>query len=274
MPPSGRLATMRVSSRPQRAHVARRERASQGPQIRPSGPALRPDLPEHDHHLAATGAPGPDHGMPGIVQDVGQAQQHRRAAGIARGERVRMGSQVDGQLLQNPRRAPHRDRHRGLQRRLGLVGVQRRQRRGQLGDRRSHRGFQPCRLPGEPGGRRRSGHSPSGFRIEVRRTAGTGPAESPAVLRTSALTGLDLDEVVRGAAQDVAQRRQGVHRQALRRLGNQPEHLLAGQGDAAFGQQRHQVGGLEHVCGGHELAQVPAVTHLLDHGWPSSQSPA
>src|SRR5262249_33042076 len=38
---------------------------------------------------------------------------------------------------------------------------------------------------------------------------------------------LDLDQVVRRALQDVAQRGERVHGQALRRLGDQPEHLLA-----------------------------------------------
>src|SRR5258706_16095471 len=59
----------------------------------------------------------------------------------------------------------------------------------------------------------------------------------------------------------------------MRRLGHQTQHLLPGQVDAALGQQRAQVGRLEHVRGSHELAQVPADAHLLDHGWSSSQSP-
>jgi len=87
---------------------------------------------------------------------------------------------------------------------------------------------------------------------------------------------LDLDEVVGLAAEDVAQSREGVHGHPLRRLRDQAEDLLAGEGDAPFGEQRYQVGGLEHLPVGHELAQVPAVAHLLDHfgssqmpGWPA-----
>ncbi len=60
MPPSGRLATMRVSSRPQRAHVPRGERASQGPQIRPSGLICRSTiitLPQLAHPGRTMGCP-------------------------------------------------------------------------------------------------------------------------------------------------------------------------------------------------------------------------
>ena len=56
---------------------------------------------------------------------------------------------------------------------------------------------------------------------------------------------LDLDEVVGLAGEDVAQGGEGVHRQPLRRLSDQPENLLARQGDAALGQKGNQVRGLK-----------------------------
>src|SRR5262249_53322716 len=74
-----------------------------------------------------------------------------------------------------------------------------------------------------------------------------------------------LDEVVGLAAEDVAQRGEGVHAQPLRGLGDQPEDLFAGQFDAAFGKQWHQVGGGVHALFSHPQPQVPLVAHLADH---------
>jgi len=52
-------------------------------------------------HLAAARAAGPDHGgLPGRVQDMGQADHHRRAARIPGSQRVRVAGEVLGQLPQ------------------------------------------------------------------------------------------------------------------------------------------------------------------------------
>jgi hypothetical protein len=66
-----------------------------------------------------------------------------------------------------------------------------------------------------------------------------------------------LDQVIRLAAEDVAQRRQRVGRQALRDLGHHPVDLLAREMHAALGQQRHQIRGLEHTFLGHPQPQMP-----------------
>jgi hypothetical protein len=81
---------------------------------------------------------------------------------------------------------------------------------------------------------------------------------------------LDLDQVVRLAVQDVAQRGQRVGRQPLRDLGHQPVDLLPGQVNAALGQQRHQIRGLEQALLRHSQPQVPPDTHLLRHAFSPS----
>ena len=94
---------------------------------------------------------------------------------------------------------------------------------------------------------------PPARRIDVRRTAGSGPGVSPpAVLRTSSLTTWTSMRSLGLQSRMSHRRREGVHRQPLRRLRDQAEDLLARQRDAPFGQQRHQVGGLEHLPVGHE----------------------
>ena len=95
---------MRVSVRPQRAQIADLDRASQVPQIRPSGRSCR----RFGDGLAAVCAAGPDHRVSGVVQDVGQPNQDRRAAGVTGGQRIRVGVHVRGQLLKEPRRTAHR----------------------------------------------------------------------------------------------------------------------------------------------------------------------
>ena len=110
--------------------------AGAGRQPRPrvagaADPALGPKLPKIGDGRAAVCAAGPDHRVSGVVQDVGQPQQDRRAAGITGGQRIRVGVHVPGQLLKEPRRTAHRDRHRRLQRRLRGVCVQSRDSGGQ-----------------------------------------------------------------------------------------------------------------------------------------------
>jgi hypothetical protein len=68
-------------------------------------PALGPTLPKIGDGRAAACAAGPDRRVCGVVQDVGQPQQHRRAAGIPAGQRIRVGGHVPGQRLEEPRRA-------------------------------------------------------------------------------------------------------------------------------------------------------------------------
>jgi hypothetical protein len=135
---------------------------------------------------------------------------------------------------------------------------------------RRHGREQPGDLAGElrPLPRRR-GHRP-GRRIVVRRTgAGAVPGGLAGLLSDR----LNLDQVVRRAAQDVTQSRQNVHRQPLRRPGDQAEHLLPRQGDPALGQQRHQVGGMEHILLSHPQPQMPADPHLPDHDGSPHRSP-
>src|SRR6266542_4914373 len=65
--------------------------ARSAPGARVAGPAdqaLGTELPQIEVDLAAACAARPDHWVTGAVQDVCQAQQHRRAVRIARGERV------------------------------------------------------------------------------------------------------------------------------------------------------------------------------------------
>ena len=75
-------------------------------------PALGPKLPKIGDGPAAGCAAGADHGVSGVVQDVGQPDQDRWAAGITGGQRIRVGVYVPSQLLEEPRRTAHRDRHR------------------------------------------------------------------------------------------------------------------------------------------------------------------
>src|SRR2546430_12097987 len=80
---------------------------------------------------------------------------------------------------------------------------------------------------------------------------------------------LDLDQVVRADLQDVAQRREGVHGQPLRRGGDQPVDLFPGQVHAPFGQERYQIRGLEHSPFGHPQPQMPDEAHGPGHGTSS-----
>src|SRR6266568_4102643 len=290
MPPSGRLATMRVWSRPQRAHLARRERASQGPQIRPSGLICRSTiitLPQLAHPGRTTGCPascrmwarrsttGGQQVSPEVSASGWEARWAASSSRIRAGPLTGIGTAAIAQLT-TVLPALNTGETQAVLEAAVPIPVRGPALAAPWSAGRSPRPSRPPAAP--PGGRAgRPSTAPSqpfGFpdRGAAHRWSGAGGV--PGGLADPGAGGLDLDEVVRGAAQDVAQRREGVHRQALRRLGDQPEHLLAGQADAAFGQQRHQVGGLEHIGCRHELAQVPAITHLLDHGWPSSQSPA
>ena len=117
-------------------------------------------------------------------------------------------------------------------------------------------------------------------RVIARWDGGSWCAEPPVVPPLSILAGSlanlsvgggDFDEIFDADVEDVAQCGQGVQAQTLRRRGDQAEDLFAGKVNAALGEQRNQVSGGEHVAGGHELAQVPLVAHLLDH-WPSHSS--
>jgi hypothetical protein len=132
--------------------------AAAGPVLPRAGIAAAADppflaqLPQISGDLSAVRAAGPDDRLPGLVQNAGQPQQHRRAEGAARGEGVGMLGHVRGQLFEEPGRALYRDRHRGFQRDCGLLGPDRGQRSRYLGDRGVRRGFQ-ARLPaGKPGG--------------------------------------------------------------------------------------------------------------------------
>ncbi len=59
-----------------------------------------------------------------------------------------------------------------------------------------------------------------------RRATDRSPGWPSAVLRGLRVHDLGLDQVVRSALQDVAERDQGVRAQPLRRLGHQPVDLL------------------------------------------------
>ncbi len=157
-------------------------------------PAFGPELTQVAAHLPAVCTAGTDHGVPGIVQNFSEPQQHRRTERTARGQRVTVDGQVPGEFLQEARRPSNGDRHRDHQHGRGLLRVERRQSRRELTNSGARRGLHACCLRGESGdgrrrGRRGRGHRPSGRRIEVRRTAGSEPGVSPpAVLRTCSLT--------------------------------------------------------------------------------------
>ena len=157
-------------------------------------------------------------------------------------------------LAQQPARGPPWPR-RG--RALAACGVQPRHRGDQAGDdavQRLANRDRPVVTTGPGGGSccaAPAGRRPAGFAGRL--------ADLPA-------DDLDLDQVVGLAVQDVAQRRQRVRRQALRNLGHQPEDLLPRQVNAALGQQRHQIRGLEQALLGHPQPQMPPDTHLLRHG--------
>ncbi len=131
--------------------------------------------------LAASGAARPHHGgVTGGVQCVGQADDDPRAARVTGGEGIRAGRQVRGQLVQ----------------RNSLVGLRNRQGYGDIViTQGGQRGPQHGRHPSAGGESllgalpvAGSAHSPSGRRIIVRRTCGTGLLVSPAVLVTFSVT--------------------------------------------------------------------------------------
>ncbi len=116
-------------------------------------PPFLAQLPEIGGDPPAVGAAGADYRVPSLVKGMGQPQQHRRAEGAARREGVRIGGHVRGQLLQEPGRALHGDRHCGLQQGRGLPAADRGQYGRHLVDCGVHRGLQPGLLAGKPGGR-------------------------------------------------------------------------------------------------------------------------
>src|SRR6266702_6900130 len=229
MPPSGRLATMRVWSRPQRAHLARRERASQGPQIRPSGLICRSTiitLPQLAHPGRTTGCPascrtwarrsttGGQQVSPEVSASGWEARWAASSSRIRAGPLTGIGTAASSTAWVSPVFS------------AGSTVVSWAIAAAIAASSRSAWRASRAAVDG----------AVTALRVPDRGAAHrwSGAGGVPGGLADPGAGGLDLDEVVRGAAQDVAQRREGVHRQALRRLGDQPEHLLAGQADAAF----------------------------------------
>ncbi|MBA8924514.1 hypothetical protein BC739_009080 [Kutzneria viridogrisea] len=66
--------------------------------------------------LSAACAARPDDGPPGVVQDMGQADEHQGAAGVTRGEGLGFLGHMRGQFLQEPgwTLALHREWHHDL----------------------------------------------------------------------------------------------------------------------------------------------------------------
>ena len=166
------------------------------------------------------------------VQPPGQADKAGRDVLAVGPQRVRMLAQVRGDLPQ-----------RSLPRRPGALHDTGSAITVQAGNSREQIGNDCHPVSGQPGG---ACHELSGRRIVVRRAPAAGPRRPRRPCGPAGLRG-HLDQVTRGAVQDVAQRGEGVHGQPLRRLGDQPENLLAGQVDAAFAQQWHQVRGVVHA---------------------------
>ncbi len=142
-------------------------------------------------------------------------------------------------------------------------------------------GRQPEQPPGPAAAeaviRRISGHSstPSGRQMRARigrRSPIFRPDGSAVPLRAvRCSTTTRGDEVARGAAQRVAERDEDLGVQTLRGLRHEPVDVLAGQMNAAFLEQRQQLGGLEHATVGHDLPQVPL--HLdRPHVFPPSSA--
>ena len=144
---------------------------------------------------------------------------------------------------------------------------------------RAERGLQ-LRHQGEQGAGRIAGVGPSGaaghcavpaIRARFGRRAPM-PAASAAPptaafpgRRAAPARGDGLDEVVHRAVQNVEQCHEDLQAQPLGPLGDQTVDLARGQGDAAVGQQRDDVGGGEHPAVRHDLAQVPAVVEPGGH---------
>ena len=232
---------MRVSVRPQRAQVANLDRESQVPQIRPSGRSCRrlvTVLPQCAQPGRTTGCPASCRTWVSRIRTGGQ----RESPEVSASGWVSMCPASSSRNRAAPRTgigtATSSAAFAVSASRAGTAAVK-------VRDRRTHRGVHPRRLLSQPGRRRGRRHSRFGLRIDVRRTAGPGPRLLTGGLADLGVDGLDLDQVVGRAVQDVAQRGQGVHRQPLGWLGDQPEHLLPRQRDAPFGQQRPQIGGLE-----------------------------
>ena len=70
------------------------------------------------------------------------------------------------------------------------------------------------------------------------------------------------DQLVGGDFEDVAEGGEDGQGQPFGGLGDQPPDLHRGQADAAFGEQRYQVGGVEQAVGGHDFPQPPLVADL------------
>jgi len=144
-------------------------------------PPARARAGQVGRHLPAAGAAWTHHhGVSGVVKGVGQADEHRRAAGIPGDQCVGVVREVLGQL-------PERNTA-GASRRLqrGGNGV-----RAELGNGGRQRGEHRFAGGAASGGSvlvSGPGHRPSGRRIVVRRTCGAGPLVSPAVLVTWLLT--------------------------------------------------------------------------------------
>ena len=131
-------------------------------------------------------------------------------------------------------------------------------------------GSETCRQVASRASRVAAGRGSSGTSRRLKTTrcpsgrvvvgAANSPAWVPSVNGTSRSA-----RAVAGDAQDVTQ---GCQRRGVQPLGSardQPVDLLTGQDHAAFGQQRHQVGGGEHALLRHQLAQVPADPRLPRH---------
>ena len=97
--------------------------------------------------------------------------------------------------------------------------------------------------PGEPGAAGRS---------VLRSLISVAVAVAGGGLAGGAAAGARGDQLGGGDLEDVAQRGEDLQGQPFGDLGDQAPALARGQADAAFGEQRLQVGGAEQAVGGHD----------------------